>query len=264
MEVIRQKCAIYIRVSTEEQAKKGISLSAQKDKCQVFACLKEWEVYDIYRDAGFSAGNTKRPAFLRMMEDAHKQRFQTILVYKVDRFSRRLKDLILVLDELKKIDINFTSVTEQIDTNTAMGEAFFQIIGVFAQLERGMIKERVNLAFDRKAKIGETANRAPFGYHYKNKRLIIDEENAPKVRDIFSMWASGVKYRVISEEFNIPASSLYEIIKNPAYIGKIRYKGKLYKGLHRPIIDEELFYQINPKESENNGELKGLSENQNI
>ncbi len=267
LEVIRQKCAIYIRVSTEEQAKKGISLSAQKDKCQVFAELKDWEVYNIYRDAGFSAGNTKRPAFLRMMEDAHSKRFQTILVYKVDRFSRRLKDLILVLDELKKEGINFTSVTEQIDTNTAMGEAFFQIIGVFAQLERGMIKERVNLAFDRKVKMGETANRAPFGYHYKNKKLVIDEENAPKVRDIFKMWVSGVKYRAISEEFKIPVSSLYEIVKNPAYIGKIRYKGKLYIGLHRPIIDEELFYQINPKENEDsseNIELKELGDNQKI
>lgn len=243
----KQKCAIYIRVSTEEQAKKGISLSAQKDKCETFAELKEWSVYRVYRDAGFSAGNTRRPAFLRMLEDARNKKINTILVYKVDRFSRRLKDLIFILDELKKYNVNFTSVSEQIDTTTAMGEAFFHMVGLFAQLERGMIKERVTLAFDKKFKSGQVANRAPLGYSYKGKKLVIHEENAQKVKEIFNMWACGVNYKAISEEFGIPISSLYEIVKNPTYIGKIRYKGKLYKGLHTAIINKELFYQINKK-----------------
>jgi site-specific DNA recombinase len=184
-----------------------------------------------------------------MMEDAKKKKFQVLLVYKVDRFSRRLKDLIMIFDELKKEGVNFTSVTEQIDTTTAMGEAFFQVIGVFAQLERGMIKERVTLAFDKKVSIGEATSRAPFGYCYKDKRMVPDEENATKVVDIFNLWASGANYKAISEEFGLPVSSLYEIIKNPTYIGKIRYKGKLFKGAHKPLIEEKLFYQINQVEN---------------
>jgi len=245
LEAIKQNCAIYIRVSTEEQAKKGISLPAQKDKCLAFSTAKDWNVYKVYRDAGFSAGNTKRPAFIELLEDAKARKFKTVLVYKVDRFSRRLRDLILILDELKKYDINFTSVSEQIDTTTAMGEAFFQVIGVFAQLERGMIKERVTMAFDKKVSVGETANRAPFGYTYQGKKLVPDDENSTKVRDIFKMWASGINYKAISEEFSIAPSTLYEIIKNPTYIGKIRYKGKLFNGQHKPLIDEETFMKIN-------------------
>lgn len=222
-------------------------MSAQREKCETFAELKEWEIYKVYRDAGFSAGNTKRPAFLQMIEDAQNKKFDTILVYKVDRFSRKLKDLIFILEELKKFKVDFTSVSEQIDTTTAMGEAFFHMVGLFAQLERSMVKERVTLAFDKKFKSGQIANRAPLGYQYKGKMLIIDQENAQKVKTIFNMWAAGINYKAISEEFDIATSTLYEIIKNPIYIGKIRYKGKLYTGLHKPIINEELFNQINPK-----------------
>ena len=90
-------------------------------------------------------------------------------------------------------------------------------------------------------------HRAPLGYYYKGKRLLIDEENAKKVRLIFDMWASGVSYKAISEEFDVSTSTLYSMIKNPAYIGKIKYKGKLYNGLHKPIVSEEVYYEINPK-----------------
>ncbi|MBU2615498.1 MAG: recombinase family protein, partial [Nanoarchaeota archaeon] len=145
--------AIYVRVSTEEQAKEGLSVDAQIDKCNSFCQARDWNVYKVYRDAGFSAGSLNRPALELMMRDAQEKRFDIILVYKIDRFSRKLRDLIMVLEDLKEKKINFTSVTEQIDTTSAMGEAFFQIIGVFAQLERGMVKERVELAFDRKIKL---------------------------------------------------------------------------------------------------------------
>ena len=149
------KVAIYSRVSTEEQAKEGLSIDAQIDKCKAFCKARDWEIFKIYKDAGFSAGSLNRPALELLLNDTQEKKFDIILVYKIDRFSRKLKDLIMILEELKEKNINFTSVTEQIDTTSAMGEAFFQIIGVFAQLERGMVKERVELAFDRKIKFGE-------------------------------------------------------------------------------------------------------------
>ena len=239
------KVAIYVRVSTEEQAKEGISLDAQIDRCKAFCKARNWKVSKIYKDAGFSAGSLNRPAFQLLARDAKDKKFNVLLVYKIDRCSRKLKDLIMILEDLKDQEINFTSVTEQIDTTTAMGEAFFQIIGVFAQLERGMVKERVELAFDKKISSGEVLNRAPLGYFYQNKKLLINEEEAKKVKEIFEMWISGISYKEISQKFNIPASTLYEIIKNPTYIGKIRYKNQLYKGNHKPIIDEELFNKLN-------------------
>ncbi len=240
------KVAIYSRVSTEEQAKEGLSVEAQIDKCESFCKARDWEVFKIYRDAGFSAGTLDRPALELLLRDAQEKKFDIILVYKIDRFSRKLRDLIMVLDDLKEKDINFTSVTEQIDTTSAMGEAFFQIIGVFAQLERGMVKERVELAFDRKIDLGESLSRAPLGYIYdSNKKMVLDPENASKVREIFKMWVAGISYKEICNKLNIPSSTLYQIIKNPVYLGKIKYKGQLYNGKHPPLIDEELFNKAN-------------------
>src|SRR3989339_338286 len=238
------KVAIYSRVSTEEQAKEGLSVEAQIDKCKSFCNARDWEVFKVYKDAGYSAGSLNRPALELLLRDADENKFNIILVYKIDRFSRKLKDLIMVLDDLKSKDINFTSVTEQIDTTSAMGEAFFQIIGVFAQLERGMVKERVKMAFDRKADLGEALYRAPYGYSYKSHKLM-PSENSQNVREIFEMWIAGIDYRTIAEKFRVSPSSIYNIIKNPVYIGKIRYKNQLYNGKHLPLIPEELYKQAN-------------------
>ena len=245
------KVAIYVRVSTEEQAKEGISIEAQIDRCKAFCKSRNWKVFKVYKDGGFSAGTMDRPAFQLMMRDVEDKKLDVLLVYKIDRFSRKLKDLITILEDLKKHDVNFTSVTEQIDTTTAMGEAFFQIIGVFAQLERGMVKERVEMAFSKKIDSGEYLNRAPLGYFYENSKLAVNREESQKVREIFEMWATGIHYKEISNKFNLPKSTLYEIIKNPTYLGKIRYKGALYKGAHKAIIDEELFNKINKKSTQN-------------
>lgn len=250
------KVAIYARVSTEEQAREGLSVDAQIEKCKAFCLARDWEVFKVYRDAGFSAGTLDRPALELLLRDAQEKKFDIILVYKIDRFSRKLRDLIMVLDDLKEKEINFTSVTEQIDTTSAMGEAFFQIIGVFAQLERGMVKERVELSFDRKIDLGESLSRAPLGYKYENKKLILDE-NADKVKEIFEMWAAGISYKEICNKFNIPSSTLYQIIKNPVYLGKIKYKGQLYKGKHPALIDEALFNKannLNLNNKSNNGQ----------
>lgn len=242
-----EKVGIYVRVSTEEQAKEGISLDAQIDRCKAFCKAKGWNVYQIYTDAGASAGSLKRPALKSLLEDAKAKRFNLLLVYKTDRFSRNLKDLLFTLEDLKKQGVHFTSVTEPIDTTSAMGEAFFQIIGVFAQLERGMVKERVNMAFDKKISSGEVLNRAPMGYTYKEGKLVINPAEAEKVRAIFEMYAQGIKYKDICEKFGIPPSTFYEIIKNPTYLGKVQYRGKLYSGNHKPIIDSDLFERINGK-----------------
>ncbi|USN45185.1 MAG: recombinase family protein [Candidatus Woesearchaeota archaeon] len=239
----KPRVACYVRVSTQEQAIEGISLGAQKEKLNAYCTLRDWEVYNIYEDAGFSAGNTKRPAFEQLMKDVES--YDILLVYKIDRFSRNLKDLILTLDELKKHKVNFTSVTEQIDTTTAMGEAFFQIIGVFAQLERGMVKERVELAFDKKIAAGEVLNRAPFGYKFDEGTLIVDEDQAKIVKDVFTLRAQGVNYRTICEKFKFATSTFYEIIKNPTYAGYLRFRGKLIKANHEPIISVDQFNVVN-------------------
>lgn len=235
------KAGIYVRVSTAEQAKEGISISAQIERCRAFCNARGWEIFKIYKDAGYSAGNMDRPALRQLLQDSKEKKFDVLLVYKIDRFSRKLRDLIMVLEDLKKYGINFTSVTEQIDTTTAMGEAFFQIIGVFAQLEREMVRERVEVVFNKKVDSGEAVYRPPFGYRFKNRRLVPEPEEARIVKQIFEMWAAGIDYKDIVSEFGIPVSTLYQILRNPIYVGKIRYRGKLYNGRHKQIVPQELF-----------------------
>src|SRR3990167_4730116 len=196
-----KKVGVYVRVSTEEQAKEGISIDAQIERCRAFCKARGWKLFKIYTDAGYSAGTMDRPALKDLIGDITENKFSILLVYKIDRFSRKLKDLISILEDLKSKGVNFTSVTEQIDTTTAMGEAFFQIIGVFAQLERGMVKERVELAFGKKIDSGEVLNRAPLGYTYQNRKLVIHEEDAKKVSQIFEMWVTGIHYKDIASEF---------------------------------------------------------------
>ena len=233
--------AIYIRVSTEEQAKKGISLDAQKERLTAFCTAKVLEMYKIYMDDGYSAGSTNRPALKELIEDANEGRFSNILVYKIDRFSRNLKDLIIMLDEFQKKKINFISATEPIDTTSAIGNAFMQIIGVFAELERGMVAERVKLAFEKKINSKEFLNRPPLGYKIEGKTLKIIEKDAAKVRDIFNMRIKGMNYKDICEKAKIPISSFYHIIKNPAYIGYISYNNLLVKGNFPAIITKDMF-----------------------
>ncbi len=250
-ELLNQKTtAIYTRVSTEEQAKEGISIPAQKDRLSAFCKAKDLEIYKVYCDEGFSAGSIKRPEFTKLLEDARNARFSNILVYKIDRFSRNLKDLITILDELKDLGINFISATEPIDTTSAIGNAFMQIIGVFAELERGMVAERVSLAFDKKVKEKEYLARPPLGYVIDGKNLIIDKESAKKIKDIFESRVAGENYVSICARHNIPISTFYHIIKNPVYVGYIKFKDRLIKGDFEPIVSREIFSMANLSNSE--------------
>jgi site-specific DNA recombinase len=240
------KVGIYCRVSTEEQKKEGLSIQAQKHRCINYAKSKDWEIYSIYIDEAKTGSNKERPAFKDLMNDLNIKKIEAVLVYKIDRLTRNLKDLLALLETFKQIDIKFISVTENIDTTTAMGEAFLQIIGVFNQLEIGLVKERVNLVFNKKALDGQSLSRPQYGYSYKDKHLVPNSK-ANNVVEIFDMVASGTNHKEICAKFGIPRSTFYEIIKNPVYIGLMSFRGKYYKGEHKALIDLELFKTVNPQ-----------------
>jgi site-specific DNA recombinase len=240
---MKNPTAIYIRVSTEEQAKEGISIPAQKDRLAAFCKAKDFDIFDFYIDEGFSAGSLKRPQLKRLLDDARTKKFSNIVVYKIDRFSRNLKDLITLLDEFKGLKVNFISASEPIDTTSAIGNAFMQIIGVFAELERGMVTERVKLAFDKKLSMKEYLSRPPLGYRVEGKTLVIDEEKAKLIREIFADRLAGVNFRETCSRLGIPKSTYYYIIGNSAYVGILRYKNRIFKAEFEPIIDLPTFYK---------------------
>ncbi len=137
--------AIYCRVSTIGQADDGYSIGEQQDKLQKYCDIMGWEVAEVYTDAGFSGSSIERPAMQKMLADARQKRFNTILVYKLDRLSRNTSDsLYLIKEVFKSNDIEFVSLNEKIDTSNAMGEFFFTLLAAVAEMERKTITERMS------------------------------------------------------------------------------------------------------------------------
>ena len=137
------KASIYIRVSTEDQAKEGYSLEVQREYLESFAKREKYEIFKVYCDDGISAYSTRREALQQLLKDAKNKKFDFVLVYKIDRFSRNLKDLLNLVDELSSYGIGFKSATEPFDTTTSAGKLMFQQLGSFAEFERNRIAERV-------------------------------------------------------------------------------------------------------------------------
>lgn len=132
------KVAIYVRVSTSDQ-----STEMQLRDLQEYVAARGWEVYKVYDDAGHSGAKSSRPSLNRLMDDAKKRKFKAVLVWKFDRFARSLKHLVTALEEFNELGIDFVSFKENADTTTIMGRAMFGMIGIMAQVEREMIRERV-------------------------------------------------------------------------------------------------------------------------
>ncbi len=243
-----KKVSIYIRVSGEDQAKEGYSLDAQKKQLEEYAEFKKWWVYKVYEDAGISGKSIKgRKAFQEMLKDAKDGKFSAILIYKFDRAFRNVKEALNTLDELKEIGVDFVSISEEIDTTTAMGKFFFVIISGFAELERGLTQDRMNLIMKDKFSKGINIGRCPLGYSWnKRKKIMIpDKKKSQIIKDIFEMTANDSSYKEICEKHKIKPQSYYNIIKNKVYIGVISFEGKSRVGNHIPIIDKELFNQVN-------------------
>jgi len=273
------KVAIYTRVSTEDQAKEGYSLEVQKEYLESFAMCEGYEVFKVYCDDGISAYSTRRPALQDLLIDAKAKRFKLVLVYKIDRFSRNLKDLLMLVDELSSYGVAFKSATEPFDTTTSAGKLMFQQLGSFAEFERNRIAERVFPGMVKGVQQGnwQGARFSPFGYTYnKQKKLLeIEEREADIVKLIYTMYLAGKSTHEITAYLNKKkyqtrtGKQFYnkfigDILKNRIYTGKIVWNKKHYdknqktkkhykyikndpskiiiaQGKHKPIIDEQDF-----------------------
>ena len=174
----KSQAAIYIRVSTEEQARQGISLSAQEEALKNYASALGYDIFKVYRDEGKSAKDIKgRPEMRNLLEDAKNRKIQAIFIYKLDRFSRSLKDLIDTIAKLKEWGVDFVSLQDKIETTSASGKLMFHIISAFAEFERNVTGERTKFSLDKKAREGNPISRAPFGYKIVDKKLVPKEDS---------------------------------------------------------------------------------------
>lgn len=240
--------AIYVRVSTQEQAQQGFSLNAQQEALENYAKALGYEIHKIYRDEGKSAKDLKRPEMTNLLQDAEKGKFSAIFIYKLDRFSRSIKDLILTIDKLKEWGIDFVSLQDRIETTSASGKLMFHIIGAFAEFERNIIGDRTKFGMQRKAKEGGFITKAPKGYKLVNKKLMINEEEAEKVREIFNTFLTQkISLTQLAKNYGLTTSGLKKLLQNTTYLGKVKFADEESKGEHLALIDEELFRRVGEK-----------------
>jgi site-specific DNA recombinase len=272
-------------VSTEDQAKEGYSLEVQREYLESFAKREGLEIFKIYQDDGISGYTTERPALKQLLKDAKQKKFGLVLVYKIDRFSRNLKDMLNLVDELFSYGVGFKSATEPFDSTTSAGKLMFQQLGSFAEFERNRIAERVFPGMIKGAQQGnwQGARYAPYGYKYnKEKKLLeVDEEETKVVKLIYTMFLCDKSVFAITEYLtkkgyrnrkgNIFSTKLIgDILKNRIYTGKLVWnrhyydktqktkKGYRYiknppdkiiisQGKHQPIIPDEDFEAVQEK-----------------
>ena len=243
------KVALYVRVSTTSQLEEGYSIEEQKAKLESYCDIKDWHVYKVYTDGGFSGSTTERPALEQLIKGAQSKLFDTVLVYKPDRLSRSQKDtLYLIEDIFLKNNIEFVSLLENFDTSTPFGRAVIGLLSVFAQLEREQIKERMQLGKLGRAKAGKSMMwaKTSYGYNYDKETgsMTVNEYEALAVKEIYSLYLAGMSITKLRDKINEdypkqPAWSyrtIRGILANPVYCGLNQYKGQTFQGTHKPII----------------------------
>lgn len=243
--------ACYCRVSTENQIE-NYSIDEQRERLEAFCKARGWAKPVMFTDPGFSGGTLERPALREMLEQVRAGKFSVVCVYKLDRLSRSQKDtLYLIEDVFNRFGVSFVSVCENFDTSTPFGKAMVGILSVFAQLEKDQITERFTMGRIGRAKNGlfHGGGNPPTGYDYIGGRLVVNEYQAQQVRDIFSLFAQGQSVhaimRIMSEKYGGWSShtTIYNILKNSIYIGKVKFAGTEYDGEHEPLITPEAFYE---------------------
>ncbi len=267
------RCAIYTRKSTEEGLEQEFnSLDAQRESAEAFIVSMRGEGWvclpDRYDDGGFSGGNIERPALKRLLTDVQEGRVDCVVTYKVDRLSRSLMDFSRIVEILDRHNVSFVSVTQQFNTTTSMGRLTLNILLSFAQFEREIIAERTQDKMSAARRKGKWVGGVPvLGYDIApgGGRLLVNPEEAARVRGIYGLYlkeeslldtarrADALGWTLKSwtnrkgeakggKPFN--KNSVFRLLTNLIYIGKIDYKGEIYEGEHEPIVDEETWERV--------------------
>lgn len=253
----RKTVAIYIRVSTLDQAKEGYSLDAQEKILRKWCGEHKYDVYDLYADRGISAKDIEhRPDMTRLLQDAEHHKFDLVLFWALSRFTRSVSDLYSTLAKFAKWNIAMTSYTESFDTTSPMGRAMIGIIGVFAQLERELTSERVSAAMLERAEQGKRTCSEVLGYDRLGKdSLCINETEAEYVRFCFEQYLLRKNLTEVASAANKlhykgkrgkspTAWSVQKILTRPIYCGYNSFGNKIYLGSHPAIIDTETYNKV--------------------
>ena len=219
----------YVRVSTEDQAKEGVSLGNQKAKIKAYCQLKDLNLSEIIEDAGISAKNLKRPGVQRVLNLARKKQVDAIVVYKLDRIFRSTTDALETTKLFEKWGVSFHSIEETLDTQSAMGRFFFTLTAALAEMERRIIGERTKAALSHKRSCNEkTGGDVPYGYDLTPAGILIKNDDEQRViKTIRRLNMDGYSLRKICRELE-QAGHLTKrgnAIWQPSTISKILKRG---------------------------------------
>jgi site-specific DNA recombinase len=265
------RCAVYTRKSTEDGLEQEFnSLDAQREACEAYILSQRHEGWTLvpgrYDDGGYSGGNMERPGLKALMAEIDAGQIDVIVVYKVDRLTRSLADFAKIVERLDAKQASFVSVTQAFNTTTSMGRLTLNVLLSFAQFEREVTGERIRdkIAASKKKGIW-MGGPVPLGYQVVERKLVPVPEEAERVRTIMRRYleirnvprlieilrAEGVVTKVQQRvsgphRGGIPFArgSLFHLLKNPVYRGKIVHRGKVYDGEHEAIVDETLWNAV--------------------
>lgn len=267
------RCAIYTRKSTDEGLDQEFnSLDAQRQAGELYIASQKSEGWiclpQRYDDGGFSGGNIERPALKRMLDDIAAGEIDLIVVYKVDRLSRSLMDFAKIIELFERHNVAFVSVTQQFNTGNSMGRLVLNVLLSFAQFERDIISERTRDKMAATRRKGQyTGGCLLLGYDVaaEGGGLIINEAEAEKVRQIFKLYLEIQSLTLLAQEIEkcgwcnkrwetrqghmtggqpLGRMTLYNMLKNYTYNGRVNYKGQIYQGVHKAIIDDDTFERV--------------------
>jgi site-specific DNA recombinase len=249
------RVATYTRISTDEEHQ-PYSLDAQATRLGSYIASQEgWDLTRQFTDS-MTGATTERPGLQRMLSEARAGRFDLLLVYRVDRFSRSVRGLAQLLEELDRAGVAFRSATEPFDTTTPAGRMMVQMLGVFAEFERATIVDRVIAGLERKAARGEwAAGGPPYGYRIDKAtgHLVVAEDEAPLVGVVFDLYlAKRMGARAIANWLNDRGhrtkygrpwshASVLTVLGNRTYTGQVFFRDTWHPAPHSPLVDADTF-----------------------
>ena len=248
MEEERKVAGIYIRVSTEDQAREGFSLGEQEEKLKQLCDYKGYEVYKVYCDAGISAKDMEhRPKFQEMLKDMKNKKINYIVAYKLDRVTRSVRDLEELIAQLEKYNTYLVCDRDDVNTSTANGRFFVRMLTVLSQLEIEIVSERTKFGLNGAIKSGHLPGQVALGFKKDgNKKTIIDSATAPIIKRVFDLYLQGKTFLQIANIFNAEKvlnknwkdTHIERIINNRLYMGDY----EMYKRLKEKKDIEPVIY----------------------
>jgi site-specific DNA recombinase len=247
------KAAAYVRVSTDEQAQRGLSLAEQRQQISEYIAEAGWQEFAVYEDRGYSGARADRPGLVRLLAD--REDYDVLVVWALDRLGRDLTLLATTVGKLRDAGVRLEVLTGGVELDSAEGELHFHVRAAVSQYERQMIARRGRMAAEAIARQGRYNGPRPTGYRFEESRLVPVPHEVEILRRVFSEYAGGRGFSEIARRLNadsIPTkrggkwrvATLRAMLTNPLYIGRVRFHGEEREGQHDGIIERELWDRV--------------------